>query len=186
MDKQQLTKLYKGHATAQKELYYAHCDRLMSVIYRYVKNVDDAEEVLQDTFCNIFRKIKQFNYELGTFESWSYKIAINQSLMCLRKKKKLNVVDYDFSRVDTHIQNEGLENLHFEELLKKIDLLDEKYKTIILLRLIEGYEYKEISEKLNIKEVTIRKMFSRARRRLMVVVRDNDHYHLNPISEKVN
>ena len=80
-------------------------------------------------FVNIFKKIKQFNLELGSFEAWSYKIAINQSLMCLRKKKKMYIVDNDLSRVDTHIQNGGLEKLQFDELLGKIEQLDEKYKT---------------------------------------------------------
>ena len=59
-------------------------------------------------------------------------------------------------------------------------------KRIILLRLIEGFEYKEISEKLNIKEVTIRKMFSRGRRKLMDVVSDNDNFFLTPIAEKIS
>lgn len=186
MEQNQLKQLLKQNQIIQRDVYYAHCDRLMSVVMRYVKQTSDAEEVLQDAFYNIFKKIKQFDSKKGSFESWSYKIAINQSLMFLRKKNKLNIVDDDMSRVESKISNDGLEELHFEDLLKKIDLLDEKYRTILTLKLIEGYEYKEISNLLKIQESSIRKIFSRARHKLIHIIETNDNPHLNPISEKIN
>lgn len=158
----------------------------MYVINRYVKAVNDAEEILQDTFISIFRNIKQFDSNKGSFNTWTHRIAINQSLMFIRKKRKVTIVESDLSQLQNHISNSGLENLHLEDLLKEIDKLDEKYRTILTLRLIEGYDYAEISSLISIQEATIRKIFSRARKKLIDILKVNAVITLNPISEKIN
>lgn len=187
MEKNQLKLLIKQNQLAQKEVYYEHCDRLMYVILRYVKRMSDAEEVLQDSFVNIFKKIKQFDADRGSFNTWSHRIAINQSLMFIRKKGlKFQVIDDDITNIESHIVNDGLEQLKLNDLLKKIDNLDEKYRTILSLKLIEGYEYKEISNLLKIQEATTRKIFSRARKKLINVIEVSENQSINPISEKIN
>lgn len=186
MEKNQLKLLIKQNQNAQKEVYYAHCDRLMYVILRYVKRMDDAEEILQDTFFKIFSKIKQFDDSRGAFNTWTHRIAVNQSLMFLRKAVKFQVVEDDFSNIESQISNDGFEQLKLEDLLKKIDSLDEKYRTILSLKLVEGYEYKEISNLLKIQEATTRKIFSRARKKLIDIISITENQQLSPISEKVN
>jgi len=184
LDKNQLKLLLKQNQQAQKEVYYEHCDRLMYVIVRYVKRMSDAEEVLQDTFFKIFSKIKQFDLNRGSFNTWSHRIAINQSLMFIRKGVKFQVVEDDILSIESQIVNDGLEQLKLDDVINQIETLDEKYRTILTLKLIEGYEYREISNLLKIQEATTRKIFSRARKKLMDVISVNENY--KPYSEKIN
>jgi len=186
LEKSQLKLLTKKNQQAQKELYYEHCDRLMYVVMRYVKQVSDAEEVLQDTFFKIFSKISQFDISKGSFKTWSHRIAINQSLMFIRKGVKFKVVEDDISNIESQIINDGFEQLKLDDLLKQIEGLDEKYRTILSLKLIEGYEYKEISNLLKIQEATTRKIFSRARKKLIDVIKVNENQNFSPFSEKIN
>ncbi|MEO1626520.1 MAG: sigma factor, partial [Bacteroidota bacterium] len=71
MKTQTLHQLRQQVPEAQKQLYYQHCDRLMAVIYRYTGNTADAEEVLQDSFIQIFEKIDLFDPSKGSFSAWS-------------------------------------------------------------------------------------------------------------------
>ena len=88
--------------------------------------------------------------------------------------------------IESQIVNDGLEQLKLDDLIHKIDKLDEKYRTILSLKLIEGYEYKEISNLLKIQEATTRKIFSRARKKLIKIIKVNENQQFNSISEKIN
>lgn len=161
-----LTRLKRQDPRAQKELYYQHCDRLMLIVRRYIKNTIDAEEVLQDAFMNIYTKIDHYNPELGVFEAWSARLTINNALKFYRKKKSIQYSDRDINEVNVYISNNGLDNLEAEDVYEKINKLDEKYRTIFLLKGVEGYSHKEIGELLGIQEISSRKLYSRARKKL--------------------
>lgn len=179
MEKKLLHKLYKRHAQTQRAVYDAHGERLMHIIVRYVIDIPYAEEVLQDTFIQIFDKIQQYDPQKGTFNNWSHKIAVNQALMKLRKinSNKFKVTDLVESR--DIINNNGLDNLNYEDLLLKVETLSPKQNALIKLRLIEGYEFQEISELLGISISNSRKILSRARNILSEQLETKDHNHID-------
>lgn len=179
MDKKFLKKLLQRHARTQRALYDIHCDRLMNIIVRYVRDIPYAEEVLQDTFIQIFDKIQQFDQEKGHFKNWSHKIAVNQALMKLRtiNRNKFQVADLIESR--NMINNQGLDNLNYEDLLEKVETLSPKQSALIKLRLIDGYEFQEISELLGISISNSRKILSRARNILSDKIETADHSHID-------
>lgn len=179
MDKKLLKKLYSRHARTQRVVYENHCDRLMHIIMRYVSDIPYAEEALQDTFIQIFDKIHQFDHKKGSFKNWSHKIAVNQALMKLRKisSNKFRAIDLIATREVIH--NHGLENLNYYDLIEKVEDLKPKQKALIKLRLIEGLEFHEISELLNISIINSRKILSRARTNLIENIESSNENSIN-------
>ena len=167
MDKSLIDKLLRRDSKSQKLIYDQHCDRLMHIIHRYVRSIHNAEEVLQDTFIQIFDKINLYDPSKGKFESWTHRIAVNLSLMRLRKEKSSRIKLADIQETQRIITNEALSKFEYEELISRIDNLDGKFSTLIKLRLIEGYEFREIAEMLDLNESYARKILSRARRQLV-------------------
>ena len=141
---------------AQLQLYQKYCNGMFSVAMRFLKNSDDAEDVLQEAFIKAFQNIEQYKGEV-TFGAWLKKIVVNKSIDFLKAKKierielkenYLKVVEDDDWTVDNHITH--------EEVKYAISALPEKYKYVVQLYLIEGYDHSEISGILNITETACR------------------------------
>jgi len=172
-----IEQLIKQNRLVQKQVYFDHCDRLMRVISTYLKQPADAEEVLQDTFLQIFNKIKQYNPQLGNFESWSRKIAVNHSLMFLRKRKMLQISIDECNEIKKIASLEEVNLEYRQELASKMSLLNDRQALVFRLRAIEGYEYREIMEMLGLKsEENSRKIFSNAKQRLQVFFNTGNEY----------
>ncbi len=151
----------------QKQVYYEHCDRLMEVVYGYLRSLSDAEEVLQDTFLTIFGKIDRFDPKKGSFEAWTHRIAVNNSLMVLRKKKRLTFTDADLHQLPSMDGRSSMaakwEQAELDRLLAK---LSHKEAIVFRLKVLEGFNHQEIADLLKIKNDASRTLFSRARKKL--------------------
>ena len=161
-----LKRLNQNDPATQKAVYYQHADRLMAIALRYVPSVIEAEDVLQDSFIQIFDKIKSFDLNKGTFEAWTAKIVVNYALMFLRKKRKLVFYEEDIHAQHLKTNNKGVNKLEREDVEKMIQILDEKYAIIFKLKAIEGYKHQEIAEMLGIQKEASRTIYSRARKQL--------------------
>lgn len=157
--------LKKQDAATQKRVYYQHCDRLMNVILPYFESVADAEEVLQDTFLTIFDKIDTFQVQKGAFTSWTHRIAINKSLMRLRKKKRIYFTNQEFQEI---IEKEKSTSggLDQQDIEKYLATLPEKSAIVFRLRVLEELSHQEIAEILQINTDNSRAIYSRVRRKL--------------------
>ena len=135
---------------AQLALYKQYCDGMFCVAMRFLKNVDDAEDVLQESFIKAFQKKHQFKGEV-TFGAWLKRIVINKSIDFLKSKHQ-NIVELDESfmhletdddwTIETHITLDGVK--------LAIEQLPEKYKYVVMMYLVEGFDHSEISQVLNI------------------------------------
>lgn len=141
---------------AQLTLYRNYCDGMYAVAMRFVKNTDDAEDVLQEAFIKAFQKIHQFEGEV-TFGAWLKRIVINKSIDFLKGKKDrkvpleeqyLQVVDDDNWNVPASIS--------LEEVRGAIEKLPDKYRYVVLMFLVEGFDHQEISQVLNLTETACR------------------------------
>lgn len=158
-----ISKLKEGDERAFSELIRRFARRLMSAAKLYTNSIEDAEDVLQDTFIIIFKKIKDFQgHEEKFFYSWMKTIAIRKALSHKRKKyvSMEKSLEHDF---DIGKNSEVLDKLSAEEIMQHVFDLPQGFRQVFGLYAIEGYSHKEIAEQLNIKETTSRTQYMRAR-----------------------
>ncbi|KQK25281.1 RNA polymerase subunit sigma-24 [Chryseobacterium aquaticum] len=163
MEKELLLECQRNDRNAQRKIYEKMGGKLYSVCKRYLKNDEDIEEVLADTFYKIFTKLNQLqNHEI--FEAWARKIAVNECLQKLRSMKAL-----DISLEDELVESMGspTDSISLEkDILKLLNFLPEGCRAIFNLFAIEGYPHKEIAIMLSISEGTSKSQLNFARKKL--------------------
>jgi RNA polymerase sigma-70 factor, ECF subfamily len=147
----------QGDPDAFATLFNTHKKRIYSLCLRMTNNVAQAEELAQDAFLQVFRKLSSFRGD-SAFSTWLYRVAMNTVLMQFRKKK-LREVSLD----EPYSQHEGSEPVAREfatldsrletsvtriTLTRAISTLPEGYRTIFLMHDVQGYEHHEIAEML--------------------------------------
>lgn len=149
---------------AQKELYEKYQEQMFRLCYRYLGNVHDAEDIVVEGFLKIFDKINTVEYRnVGSFINWMKTIMINESLMFLRKNKRIQFIEHDLIiEQESQIEN----SMELAEILKLLACMPDGYRTIFNMYIIEGYSHNEISEKLEINIQTSKSQLSRAKKYL--------------------
>jgi RNA polymerase sigma-70 factor (ECF subfamily) len=139
------------------------------VANRFVKDTAEAEDIVQDAFIKAFTKLHQYKAEV-TFGAWLKRIVINKSIDFLKSKKQQLVAleDVHLKVVDTVNDDKWLvdDAITINEVKSAINTLPDKYKYVVMLYLIEGYDHQEISDILNISEVASRTQLSRGKQKL--------------------
>lgn len=141
---------------AQLQLYRQYCDGMFVVAMRFLRSTDDAEDVLQDAFVNAFQKIHQYSGEV-TFGAWLKRIVVNKCIDFLKTKKQ-DLVPLKEGYMQPVMDNDwsiGAE-IRIEEVKQAIQNLPEKYKYVVLMYLVEGFDHHEISQVLDITETASR------------------------------
>lgn len=161
----------KGERLAQKLLYEWLSPRMYGVCKRYVKDIEDAQDVLLEAFYKVFDKIDTFKNE-GSFEGWVRRIIVNEALMFLRKRHNFNM-NIEISNIDlpsvVNIQDE----LQGEDIMKLLDKLPIGYRTVFNMYVVEGYKHREIADILNISINTSKSQLILAKERLAKMVQEN-------------
>lgn len=144
---------------------------MMGVCLRYTKDAEEAQDVLQIGFVKVFEKLHLFNNE-GSLEGWIRKVLVNCALDQIRKNKKFDD-NVDLSKVDFQMASENenvLEHLSANDLLKIIQAMPTGFRTVFNLYAIEGYSHQEIADQLNISINTSKSQYSRARVYLQKII----------------
>ncbi len=154
-------------AKAQMQLYDLYCDAMFTVALRYVKDSVTAEDVMQEAFIKAFKNMHSYKKEVA-FGAWLKRIVINQSIDEL-KKKKLELVAIN-EETTTQIDEEDNWNvastISYQDVVSSIQQLKEKYRVVLTLFLLEGYDHGEISQILGISEVSSRTHLLRGKRQV--------------------
>ena len=162
--------------SAQLQLYRKYCDGMFIVAMRFVKNTDDAEDVLQESFIKAFQKLHQFKGDV-TFGAWLKRIVINKSIDFLKSKKD-NVVALDegYMQVVEDDDNWNVPStINIEQVRNAIDDLQSKYKYVVLMYLLEGFDHQEISQVLNISESACRTRLLRGKGHLKELLKEKKY-----------
>ena len=163
---------------AQIELYRKYNQGMYNIAMRFLKNPDNADDIIQESFLSAFKNIYQFKAEV-TFGAWLKKIVIHKCLNFL-KKKELNVITLDESYA-FNLEKEDDDNWEFDNSIVlddvkiSIDKLPDKYKFVLMLYLIEGYDHEEISEILNISVVASRTQLMRGKIKLRQLLKQKGY-----------
>jgi RNA polymerase sigma-70 factor (ECF subfamily) len=166
----------KGNRNAFGELVRRHSGRVYGMSFKMLRNREDAEDNLQNVFCKAYGKIQQFEGN-SQFSTWLTRIAINEALMMLRKRKS------DFAAV--HAERDGdsddqetqpevrdlradpeREYLTRELAAKALDALQPTLKYTFILQKGEGWTSRELAAALDITAETVKSRIFRARVRL--------------------
>ena len=146
----------QGDSDAFGSLFHAHKGRVYSACLRLTNNTAEAEDLTQDAFVQVFRKLSTFRGD-SALSTWLYRIAVNTVLMRFRKKALPQVsLDEPYSQDARFVRREyGSRDARLAGSVDRIALtraigqLPEGYRTIFLLHEVEGYEHQEIAELLD-------------------------------------
>jgi len=152
-----------GSTAAQKCLFDEMADRMLVTCYRYIKNQEDAEELMLNGFYKFFRNIQSFSYEEdAALFGYVKRIMVNECLMFLRKKKAFTIVA-ETQAADIPLGEEALDNMSANEILELVLQLPIGYRTVFNLNIIEGYNHNEIAAMMGISPGTSKSQLSKAR-----------------------
>lgn len=153
----------KGNSKAQRALFDKFAPKMMAVCQRYLRNSQEAEDVLQDGFVKVFQKIVDFKME-GSLEGWIRRIVVNTALDTIRKNKKLlDDVQIEEVQYKVPFTDHQFDGMDLAQLMKLIDEMPDGYRIVFNMFAIEGYSHKEIADTLGVTENTSKSQYSRAR-----------------------
>ena len=177
----------QGDSVAMERLILKYQNRIYNVILKICADPDDAAELTQETFVKIIENINKFQGK-SRFYTWAFRIAVNLTLNYCQRNTKLTLSSIDtikrqndnqtkqalkdFLRDDSSpdpaavVQNKELCDLTIKALMK----LDDPQRTVMILRDVEGMNYAQIADVLNIELGTVRSRLSRARGRLRQIL----------------
>jgi len=156
----------RQHPASQKELVRRYAATLLSVARRYARTNDAAEDILQDAYILIFRKIEQFSADKGTLLAWMRKIVIHTAIAHYRNFRFQMEHATDLLPETTETAPDVLAQLSFEEILALISTLPEAPRTVFQLAVFDQYSHEEIAALLHMPAGTSRSLLSRARKLL--------------------
>jgi RNA polymerase sigma-70 factor (ECF subfamily) len=168
-DEDIINEVKNGNKECYEEIVRKYNQRLYRIAVSYGVKDDDAEEVVQLAYIAAYEKLNQFRGE-ARFSTWLIKILINECLMIKRKQKRFeqfNESDYENVTLmtDNH-QNPEVKYMEKEkrEIIEKaVKELPEKYRSVFILKEVEGMSIEEIADALNISKVNVKVRLHRAR-----------------------
>jgi len=149
---------------AQRVLYDRYKKAMYTLAYRITGDFDDANDVLQDAFLDVFGHLDQFRSE-ATLGAWIKKIVVRKST----KKKRMVIWQNPDEEVE-EIINWGEDEINVAHLEAAILMLPDGFRTIFILAEIEGYTHKEIAVMLEISEGTSKSQLFHAKRKLRSIL----------------
>ena len=156
----------EGDKKAQFTLYKQYYKAMYNTALRIVGDNFEAEDIMQESFLSAFTKLDSFSGTV-TFGAWLKKIVINNSLTALKKNNKLETVSLEKVTIkEVQEETQNYSNLKVDDILNKVSVLKTNYKVALTLNLIEGYDYEEIAQIMDISYENSRTTVSRAKNKL--------------------
>jgi RNA polymerase sigma-70 factor (ECF subfamily) len=163
-----------GNTEAFEELVRRYERKVYNITYRLMGNEQDASEALQDAFMRAYRFIGKFQFK-SSFFTWLYRIATNVSLSKLRKREKIETVSIDQPVNEAGDLPFEIPDLKYgpEKLIKQrelraalqnaVDELPEDYRSVVVLRDLEGLSNEEVSNVLHLSVAAVKSRLHRGR-----------------------
>lgn len=159
----------KANRDSQKQLYKLYYGFAMSICMRYSTHYTEAEEIVNDGFLKIFKKIDAFepSYQSceASFVGWIKKIFIHTAIDNYRKNNKSYTIPIlDDSHLEISENSASpIDNMSYKEIIELVQKLSPTYRTVFNLFVLDGYKHEEISKQLNISVGTSKSNLAKAR-----------------------
>lgn len=167
----------QGDPAAQRCLFDLLANKMELICRRYVKNKEDAEEIMLDGFFKFFKNLSAFSYQgEAALEAWLKKIMVNECLMFLRKKKAFIIVTESAAETIA-LQEEALDNMSAAEIFNLIVQLPVGYRTVFNLYEVEGMNHKQVAALMGISEGTSKSQLNKAKSLLQKMLQQKGIEH---------
>lgn len=160
-----INKCIEWDGAAQNRLYNLYASKMFAVCFRYSRNKEEAEDILQEGFIKVFDNLNKFRKE-GSLEGWIRRIMYHTAIQKYRQRK----IDNQTIRMEeVHVNsinystNDVLSQIGVKELMQVIQKLPPRYQMVFNLYVFEGLKHREIAEELGITEGTSKSNLSDAR-----------------------
>ncbi len=165
-DEELVKEFVNGKRDSLEKLYFRYKDKLIRLIWYYVNNTEDAEDILQTVFEKLIKSIKKYTvHRDASFKTYLYRIAINSSKDFLKHKRILQFIKFDgikyIGEYDKNIQF-AEDNIIVEKVREYVNRLPSKYRDVIVLKYYEDLKYKEIAKILKKPVGTVKSRLSYA------------------------
>ena len=180
-DEELIERFQNGDIYAFEEIVKRYKDQLLNFAYRFLGDIEDSEDIVQETFLRIFRKKKAYK-NIAKFSTWIYTITGNLAKTELRRRNKrklfslsglkYNDKEYEIPDLKKDPEEKADSVVKDEIVQKAINSLSPKFKEVIILRDIQELSYEEISKIINIPLGTVKSRVNRARLKLQELLGD--------------
>ena len=151
---------------AQKLLYEQFYEFAMTIALRYSRDEMDAADIMSHAFVKIFKSIRSFDAAKGSLHAWIKRIVVNEGLDHIKSRGRFSENVEVETVAEPSINNAALEEMGADEIMKLIQKLPPATHAVFVLYAVEGYNHREIGERLNISEGTSKWHLSEARKTL--------------------
>jgi len=167
-----IERVLAGEASAERELYDAHVDRVFRLAYRMAGESDLAQDFVQETFIKVYSRLATFRGE-SALSTWITSIALSVALNGLRKVKRFRQREAGLEEAVTvtETRRRTEPDLHIR-MRDAIDKLPEGYRTVFVMHDMEGYTHEEIGSALGVQSGTSKAQLFRARAKLREALAD--------------
>ncbi|MDR1623971.1 MAG: RNA polymerase sigma factor [Tannerellaceae bacterium] len=168
-----IEKCRHGNRPAQLKLYERYARRLYNACLRITGNASEAEEAMQDSFLKVFTRLEQYQ-DGECFEAWMHRIAIHTAIDYVRRHTlEWEELSGNYAEPDDEEPDDEDIEYTVTQIKEGIKKLPAGYRAVLSLYLFEGYDMEEISAILNIRPVSVRTQYMRAKRKLLDIIATN-------------
>jgi RNA polymerase sigma-70 factor (ECF subfamily) len=172
-DRELIAKALKGSQLAQYQLYQQYAKAMFNICYRMMNNREEAEDMLQDSFTEVFHKLDLFRHE-STFGAWVKQIVVNKCINSIKKRKVDLMLSDEMEKFDLVDENNNVNEsevqYEVEKVRKAMGMLPDGYRVIFSLYSLEGYDHEEIAGIMNISESTSKTQYMRAKNKIKEIL----------------
>jgi len=181
-------KAKNGDITALAELYTLYKTPVYNLCLRLTRDVLDAEDLTQEVFLRVYRKLSSFRSE-AAFGSWLYRVATNVTLMHLRKRhlKEIPLDELELQTLECASRSgirDRWDPIERTALLRALCGLSKNRRTLILLHDLKGLSHKEVAQSLGVTASTSKSRLHQAHRKLRETLGVTDMYTHRPVTHR--
>jgi RNA polymerase sigma factor (sigma-70 family) len=151
---------------AQEGLYRQFYGFAMTIALRYSRDEHDAADIMTNAFIKVFKSMKSFDPSKGSLHAWIKRIIINEGLDHIKGRSRFSENVEVETVAEPEINNAALEQMGADEIMNLVKKLPPATHAVFVLYAVEGYNHREIGERLNISEGTSKWHLSEARKTL--------------------
>ena len=180
----------KGKAYAQDKIYDLYSGAMLGICARYATDINEAEDILQESFIKVFVKITEYDFSsVASFSAWMKKIVVNTALNYIRDHKKYKIFDEINEKAEMYAQPQETEdqsiNISQKEILELIQQLPDGYRIVFNLYVFEKFSHQDIATELDISVSTSKTQLFKARKMLQSKVLEKVKGEANKIKSSL-